>query len=287
MSRRRISRGRVHLVIPDTQVTPHTPQHHLPWIGQYIVDYQPDVVIHLGDHWDMESLSGYDRGKKSFEGRRYTKDIEAGCLAFSKLNQPLIDYNKKRRASARYWPERHFLIGNHEERILRTIESDAVLDGVIGYHDFNITELGWKMHDFLTPVKIDGITYAHYFYAPHSGRPWGGQASTRLKNVGFTFTMGHCQGKDQAERHLADGSVHRALITGSCYLHDEDYRGPQANHHWRGVIVKHECCDGDYDLMEVSLDYLCRRYENMRLAEFIRKQKLTSQCRGVLRGKAR
>ena len=66
-----------HLVIPDTQAKDGTPTDHLRWIGQLIVDEHPDTVVHLGDHADMPSLSSYDVGKRSFEGRRYSADIEA------------------------------------------------------------------------------------------------------------------------------------------------------------------------------------------------------------------
>ena len=65
-----------HMVIPDTQVKPDSPTEHLRWAGQYAVEKKPDVIIHIGDHFDMPSLSTYDVGKKSFEGRRYQKDME-------------------------------------------------------------------------------------------------------------------------------------------------------------------------------------------------------------------
>ena len=64
-----------HLIIPDTQCKSGQDFSFLDKIGKYIVEKQPDVVIHLGDFADMPSLSSYDKGKKSFEGRRYTKDI--------------------------------------------------------------------------------------------------------------------------------------------------------------------------------------------------------------------
>jgi hypothetical protein len=79
--------------------------------------------------------------------------------------------------------------------------------------------------------------------------------------------MGHQQTLDYAIRFVAGGSQH-GLIAGACYLHDEDYKGPQGNAHWRGVIVKHQVEDGSYDPMFVSLDYLCRRYEGVSLAKF-------------------
>ena len=53
-----VSKGRIHVVIGDTQVKPDVPIGHLRWIGQYIVDqfHKQDVsIIHLGDHWDMPS----------------------------------------------------------------------------------------------------------------------------------------------------------------------------------------------------------------------------------------
>ena len=46
-----------HLVIPDTQCKPGHSFEHLEWAGQYAVKTKPDVIVHLGDHWDMPSLS--------------------------------------------------------------------------------------------------------------------------------------------------------------------------------------------------------------------------------------
>ena len=61
------------------------------------------------------------------------------------------------------------------------------------------------------------------------------------------------------------------MVWGNCYLHDEDYRGHQANAERRGIMVKHEVVDGTYDPMVVSLDYLCRKYEGVPLTEFMRE----------------
>lgn len=82
-----------HIMIPDLQVTPDTPTDHLSWIGEYIVEQKPDVVVQIGDLADMESLSSYDKGKRSFEGRRYIRDIDSAHKAMKQLNQPLTDYN--------------------------------------------------------------------------------------------------------------------------------------------------------------------------------------------------
>ena len=59
----------IHALIPDTQSDPGTPNDHLRWIGLYVLERRPDHMIHIGDHWNMGSLSSYDRGKKAMEGR--------------------------------------------------------------------------------------------------------------------------------------------------------------------------------------------------------------------------
>ncbi len=216
----------------------------------------------------MPSLSSYDFGKKASEGRRYKDDIEAGNAAMALLNAPIA----KAMASGRWKPERHFLMGNHEERIVRACNDAAQLDGALSLDDLDLC--GWTRHDFLEPVNIDGIVYAHYFIAQNTGKPLAGEnAETRLKTVGTSFSMGHQQGRKWAERQTADGRRHCALILGSTYLHDEDYRGPQGNHNWRGICVCHQVENGAYDPMFISLDYLCRRYEGKTLADFMKTKK--------------
>ena len=255
---------RKHIVIPDTQVKPGVPTEHFDWIGEYIVEQNPDVVVHLGDHWDMPSLSSYDnRSGRKFEGRRYKDDIKAGNEAMQRLMSPIRYNNRKRKKKG---PEFHFIIGNHEERIERAIEDDPhTLEGVIGYQDLDLR--GWEVHPFLKVVEIDGVHYSHYF-SSNNGRALGSKADTRLSQIGFSFTMGHQQGLQIANKHLANGKTLRGLIAGSCYLHDEDYMNPQGNRtHWRGIIVKHEVQDGQYCIMEVSLDYLSRKYTGKPLNE--------------------
>lgn len=248
----------VHFFIPDTQVRPGVLTNHIDWIGQYFKDEYADhntTVIQIGDHWDMESLSSYDRGKRQMEGRRYVRDIDAGNGAFQRLDGYLNGA-----------AEKHFFFGNHEERIVRAADCDPQMDGLLTLDSLNTCD--WERHPFLEPVDLDGIVYAHYFYAPMTGRAYGGQnLETRLKTIGHSFSMGHQQGLKWGRVDTIAGP-HIGLVAGSCYLHDEEYKGPQANDHWRGIVVCHQVENGGYDPMFVSLDYLCRRYENLRLDQF-------------------
>jgi hypothetical protein len=156
------------------------------WVGDYCADKRPEVIVHLGDHWDMPSLSSYDKGKLKFEGRRYKADVEAGNEGMRLFWEPINALNEQLRSNKKklYKPRCVFLFGNHEERIERAVQSSGELEGLLGYHDLDLA--GWETHNFLEPVVIDGVHYAHYFYNPMSGHPWGGMASTMLKNISRT-----------------------------------------------------------------------------------------------------
>src|SRR5678816_1840691 len=115
------------LVIPDVQAKPGNDFTFLRKLGMYIVEKQPDIIVNIGDFADMPSLSSYDVGKKSFEGRRYVKDIEAAHEAQTALLEPLWDYNHKARKNKekQYKPRMVLTLGNHEERINRAVNEDA------------------------------------------------------------------------------------------------------------------------------------------------------------------
>jgi hypothetical protein len=250
-----------HLILPDAQVKPGHSTKYLRAVGNYIVDKQPDVVVCIGDFADMPSLSSYDKGKKSFEGRRYRADIESVHVGMENLLGPLREYNAKQNKNKKqqYRPRMVLTLGNHEERIQRAVENDAVLDGTIGLQDLRYEEFGWEVHPFLEVVVIDGVAYSHYFTTGVAGRP-ASTANTLLTKKHMSCVAGHQQGRQIATATKADGNMITAIIAGSCYEHDEDYMGPQGNKHWRGIVMLHEVNDGSFDEMFVSLRYLKEKY---------------------------
>ncbi len=249
-----------HLFIPDVQAKEGVLMDHLNWLGQYIVDKKPDVIINAGDFADMPSLSSYDRGKRSFEGRRYKKDIKAAKLAMDTLLGPLREYNAHMRKmkQAQYRPKMVLTLGNHEERIERAVNCQAELEGILGYHDLPYED--WEVHDFLKPVVIDGIMYVHYLSNPFTGKPYCGTALNQLSKVQHSFCVGHRQTLDHATYFTPLGKQTLGIVAGAFYQHDEDYKGYQGNAHWRGVVMLHDVHEGQADPMFVSLEYLRRRY---------------------------
>ncbi len=242
---------RSHLFIGDTQVKPGVPLDHIEALGRLIEDRRPDVIVHAGDNWDMPSLSGYDEGKKSMEGRRYEMDIDAGNEAMEIIDNAIANCKD-------YDPELYFLIGNHEHRIERYVEENPKLEGFMGYDDFNLDN--WDVIPFLEIVNIDGIHYSHYFSNPFSGRAYGGSVINKLGKLKFSFAQGHVQKMEYHKEYLNNGGSISGLVCGAFYMHDEDYKGPQGNNHFRGVCLLKGVVERDYDLETISLDRLMAGY---------------------------
>lgn len=248
-----VAKGRTHLVIADTQVKPGADLTYMRALGKYIAEKRPDVIVHIGDNFDFESLSSYDRGKKSFEGRRVRADLDAGYKGLEVLGEGFSGIKG-------YSPEMVFTMGNHEHRIDRFAEDNPEFEGFLGTELLDLEKYGWKVSPFLKPVVIDGIHYVHYLANPFSGKPYGGSALNQLKNVGNSFVVGHKQCLDIAIRPTLDGNMQIGIINGAFYPHDEGYKGFQGNNHFRGITVLHEVKDGFGLPMFVSLEFLLDKY---------------------------
>lgn len=250
-----------HLVIPDVQIREGNDIKFLSRIGQYIVNKKPNVIIQIGDFADMPSLSSYDVGKKSFEGKRYTKDIKAAREAMNALLEPLYTFNTKAKKNKekQYHPRLVLTLGNHEERINRAIENDPKLDGLLSIKDLPYED--WEVYPFLQVVSIDGINYSHYFTSGVMGRPVT-NAKLLLQKKHQSCVQGHVQHMDIATDYRADGSTIIGLFAGTCYEHNEDYLGAQGNNYFRGIHMLYEVDKGSFYHHAISLKYLKEKYNN-------------------------
>lgn len=251
-----------HLFIPDVQIAPGVPTHHLRAIGNLIVDRRPDVIIQIGDFADMPSLSLYDVGKKQMEGRRYRDDIESARRGMEELLKPLRDLNSAQRKSKKkiYSPRMVLTLGNHEHRITRATDLDAKLDGAISINDLGYEDFGWEVYPFLEPVTVDGVTYVHYVQQDNSPGAVSRAHLIAARRHG-SYSVGHRQTFDyyiSPNINNVTGARTQVLMAGACYLHDEGYQGPQGNRHWRGLVYKHGVVNGQYDIESISIERLLR-----------------------------
>lgn len=245
---------RKHIVIPDCQVRPDVDLSHLTWIGNYIAAKHPDVVVNLGDFADMPSLSSYDVGKASAEGKRYAKDVAAAKEGMDLLMAPI---RAERTRTHRKWkPELVLTLGNHEDRISRAANDSPKFQGTLRLTDLGYEQSGWKVHPFLQVAKIDGVEFAHFFTSGVMGRPVS-SAAALLRQRHCSAVQGHLQLLDIA---IHPKTQHVAVIAGIAYQHDEEYLGAQGNSTKRGILVLNEVREGTYDPCFVSLSFLKRHY---------------------------
>jgi hypothetical protein len=253
-----------HLVIPDCQVKDGVPLEHLAWAGKYAAAKKPDVIVCIGDFADMPSLSSYDLGKKSYEGRTYSKDIEVARYAMSLLLDPINeerkDYSNNGGERPSWNPKLVFTYGNHEQgRIDKAIQSDRKLERLISVDDLGYREMGWETVPYLEVRTIHGISYSHYFTSGVLDRPVT-SARALLTKRHCSAIMGHVQRRDIAYDYTAEGKQITGIFCGSFYQHDEDYMSKQGNKHWRGIWMLHNVCGGEFDECPIPLEYLRQKF---------------------------
>lgn len=248
-----------HLVIPDCHSTPGQSNRRAIWAGKLINDLRPDVVVVLGDTADMSSLCSYDRGRKSFIGRTYKKDIDAHGDFQEKL------WNTVRKSKKRM-PRRVTLIGNHEQRIDRAIDIQPELEGVIGYSDLHLDKFYDDVvhYEGSTPgsITIDGVNYAHYLVSGISGRPISGErhASNLIAKRLSSCVVGHSHLLDIATRTTHSGKRVYGIAAGCYQEHSPSFAGDAAKLWWRGVVVLDGVNNGSFDIRTISIDRLRREY---------------------------
>lgn len=249
------------IVIADTQVSEESKLDHMYALAKYIWDNKPGYIVHIGDHFDLPSLSSYASALES-EGRRLYNDLEAGFHAF----KIIMDYSKEmsRKTGIDYEPVKHFLMGNHEDRLRRFVATHPVLEGCFDLHKF-VRDQGWQVHEMNEPLWINDVAYCHYFENPQSGRPVGGSIENRLNKFPHSFVQGHQQMYLYGSRQNLMGKPHFGVVSGSFYITDEGYRGAN-NTEQRGFVHMKSFTNRydylDYDVEHVSLERLLNIYKD-------------------------
>lgn len=232
------------LIIPDSHAEPGRDGHktdnsRFKYLGNLIVEKQPEIIVNLGDMADMPSLSLHDIGRKSFEGRRYQDDIDAAIDAQDKLFEPITAYNRSKKN--KYSPRWVYLQGNHEFRINRAVELDRKLERLIEWEKDLLTEdFGWETYPYKEIVDIEGIAFTHHFTAGRMDKPIGGinQARAILNKMHMSSVQGHSHIRDIAFDVDATGKEMFGLVAG-CYFEQEmSYASKREQQQWwRGITM--------------------------------------------------
>jgi hypothetical protein len=252
------------LIVPDSHANPDISNDRFLWLGRFILDRQPDIIVNLGDLYDMNSLSSYDKGKKSFEGRRYKLDIDVGVDALQKMDQPWNDFNNKRRniRKARLKsPRKIITLGNHEHRIIRAVEDSPQLDGVLSLDNLRLQEFGYEVCPYRKAICIDGIYFSHNFPSGTLGHPIGGVniASSMITKNLVSSVCGHAHVFDYAIRARPDGTKAIGLCAG--WYGEEPTYSDATDQLWVScVTMLHDVYNGDFDIETISIERIKRQY---------------------------
>lgn len=252
------------LILPDAHSCPEHDNTRFTVAGKFILDTKPDAVICLGDFADMGSLSSYDRGKKSFEGRRVINDIAAANDANEKLWDAVNSYNfmRKKNRDKQYKPYKVMLLGNHEDRITRAVETDAELDGLISVSSLGYEKHGWEVIPYRVPFLYEEIAFCHTFPTGISGQPISGVnvAKTLLAKNYMSSIVGHNHLRDFHSETRADGKKLCALSAGWYGDFTPGFALDSARMWWAGLTMLHDVHAGSFEPEFLSLKMLKERY---------------------------
>ena len=255
-------RPKIHICCPDQHAHPDFHNNRADWLGKLILDVKPDVVVNIGDAADLPSLSSYDKGKASFHGRNYGKDIESHLDFQERMWYPMFKSKKK-------LPYRVVIEGNHEHRIKRLLDYEPHLSGAkfgVSFDDLDFKKYYSDVVEYEggNPgvISIDGIDYSHYFPSGISGRP--------LQSIHHAYdltvkrfnssTVGHSHLLDYHVRNDSAGRTRSGLVCGVFQDYTSPWAGTVSNFWTSGVVIKRNVENGNYDFEHIGIDSLRRTY---------------------------
>jgi len=255
--------GKTAVVYSCAHADPSVGNERFDWLGQFLYDLRPDYVVDLGDGADMRSLNSYDtRNPQAIVSQSYEKDIEVYNDSQERIRAPFKRAKRKR-------PRFFGFEGNHEHRIKKAIEHDPRLEGEKYGVSFGHLQTGYWFDEYhryhnSAPalVNYDGVLYGHFVSANKSTVGVAGihASYSLLSKVKCSVTVGHSH---KFSYHY-DGGARPTPLNGlvvGCFKGAEESWAGQANNEWRkGLVVKRELDNGNYDMQWVSMEALRKEY---------------------------
>ena len=255
--------SRTTVVYSCAHADPQANNDRFSWLGNFLYDLKPDMVVDLGDGADMRSLNSYDtRYPKAIVSQSYEADIESYNDSQERLRWKFRHHKKKRP----FWVG---FEGNHENRIKKAIANDPRLEGQkYGVSFSHLQTEDWfdDYHEYENSgpalSSYDGVLYSHFISGGNYGTALSGlhHAYSLLSKVGCSVSVGH----SHKYSYYYQGSTFPNPIIGhvvGCFKGKEESWAGQANNEWRhGVVVKRNLENGVYDHEWVSMRTLKELY---------------------------
>jgi len=255
--------GKTVVVYSCAHADPSVDNKRFDWLGQFLYDLRPDYVVDLGDGADMKSLNSYDtRNPKALVNQSYEADIEVYNDSQERIRAPFKRAKRKR-------PYFIGFEGNHEHRIEKAIQHDPRIQGQ--KHGVSFSHLQTKHwfdeyhryeHSAPALVSYDGVLYGHYVASGNYGTAMSTKhhGYSLVEKLACSATVGHTHKFSYYHKADARPTALNGLVVG-CFKGAEESWAGQANAEWRkGLVVKRELQDGNYDIEWVSMKRLQKEY---------------------------
>lgn len=250
------------LVIGDAHIAPDQNLRRFDWANNYLLlhgDIIKRIVI-IGDFLTMDCFSEWDKDKrKKMEGRRYSRDLEAGHEALARLlngldSQKII-----------------FTEGNHEERLKRYLDYNPEMQGTISVDSDLFDHRIRQIHDVTyVPYKSDwtykGVSFTHV-PIQENGKPVAGKYATikALSIYQNSCVFGHTHKLDLACEHRHNSPhLNQAINVGCFFEHVDEYARGSVTSYWRGLVLLNHYAYNRVDVATLSLGYLKKNYGSPR-----------------------
>jgi hypothetical protein len=254
--------SKTYIIAPDAHAHPDFNNDRADWLGKLILDIRPDVVVNMGDTFDMPSLSSFDKGKASFQGASYEKDINSGLDFLDRMWHPIRKAKKKK-------PKSVYLYANHERRLDKVLDYQPELSG----SKYGISKKDYCLEDYHSVVvdyngqtpgiyPSDGINFAHFMVSGVMGRPIGGDNHARslLSKTHSSCIVAHSHLLDYAVHSSPDGKKTMGLVAGVYTDYQSPWAGNVQNLWWSGVQILRSVEGGTFDPQFISIEALRRTY---------------------------
>ena len=258
----------MHLIIPDTHNYHGDDRSRIGYLATYISQIKPEVIIIMGDWFDMNSINRFDKtGSLKKEGEKVALDLKAGLNALSDLLKPIRELNQELQSKKKkqYKPRIIFTEGNHEIRLSKFIDQNPVLEGLLTPIEELMTENPYLPIEYIRYgdfIEVGKILYTHILF--NGGRPISGRVNTcgdalRLVDKSVIFCHTHRLEFKQFKRMGSNKLI--TALNGGCFLENEpEYMYGSHPNWWSGIVKVYPDGKGNFDIETVSLQTLRNFY---------------------------
>ena len=143
------------VLLPDIH-HPHVDWRAMEAVNQFIVDYDPDEMVYMGDQISLDCISTWNRRKPLLtEGKRLMKDYNDFNNEILKVHEDITRKDIRRT----------FMIGNHEYRVDMYCERHPQLTDFIDIaRHLELEERGYKVIPFNEVHRVGKLNVIHGYY---------------------------------------------------------------------------------------------------------------------------